>query len=283
MEMAEQAVGLQHLAREVGRVRLEFLHTHHVCVLSRKPGEKTLVGGGADAVEVGGYNAQNLLACFSMENFREAFIEFALLRKVLLFGEFKTKAGRESPYFFNAGLFNDGASLGRLARFYVKAIEASQIGFDMLFGPAYKGIPLVAALAVRLSDAGRNVPFAFNRKEAKDHGEGGSVIGAPLKGRVLIVDDVISAGTSVRESVELIRAHGATPCGVVIALDRQERGPAGLSAVEEVERHYGMPVIAIATLADLIAVLEREPGERTNLERVLAYQQRYGVISTDKT
>jgi orotate phosphoribosyltransferase len=212
-----------------------------------------------------------------MENFRQEFIEFALERQVLLFGEFKTKAGRTSPYFFNAGLFNDGASLGRLARFYAKALLASQLAFDMVFGPAYKGIPLVAALAVVLAEMGRNVPFAFNRKEAKDHGEGGSTIGAPLKGRVLIADDVISAGTSVRESVNLIRAHGAIPCGVVIALDRQEKGQGELSAVEEVEREYGMPVIAIATLDDLIAYLRQRPAYGAELERMLAYRERYGI------
>ncbi len=215
-----------------------------------------------------------------MENFRQAFIEFALEKKVLLFGEFKTKAGRISPYFFNSGLFNDGASLGRLARFYAKAIVASQLEFDMLFGPAYKGIPLVAAIAVALADMGRNVPFAFNRKEVKDHGEGGAIVGAPLKGRVLIADDVISAGTSVRESVDLIRSQGATPCGVVIALDRQERGQGALSAVQEVERAYGIPVIAIATLDDLIAYLRRDPSQALNLERLLAYRERYGTTDT---
>jgi orotate phosphoribosyltransferase len=157
-------------------------------------------------------------------DFRQEFIEFALGCKVLRFGEFKTKAGRLSPYFFNAGLFNDGQSLARLAEFYAKATAAGGVDFDMLFGPAYKGIPLVAAISMALAQRGRNFPFAFNRKEAKDHGEGGSIVGAPLAGRVLIVDDVISAGTSVRESVELIRAAGATPAGVLIALDRQERG-----------------------------------------------------------
>ena len=157
-------------------------------------------------------------------DFRQEFIEFALAQNVLRFGEFKTKAGRLSPYFFNAGLFNDGAALDRLSQFYAKAIMASGVEIDMLFGPAYKGIPLVAVSALALAQAGRNLPFAFNRKEAKDHGEGGNIIGAPLAGRVLIIDDVISAGTSVRESVDIIRAAGATPCGVVIALDRMERG-----------------------------------------------------------
>ncbi|MEJ5209941.1 MAG: orotate phosphoribosyltransferase [Burkholderiales bacterium] len=218
-----------------------------------------------------------------MEDFRQEFIEFALQKQVLLFGEFKTKAGRLSPYFFNSGLFNDGASLGRLGRFYAKAIVASQLGFDMLFGPAYKGIPLVAAIAIALADMGRNLPFAFNRKEAKDHGEGGRIVGAPLKGRVLIADDVISAGTSVRESVSLIRDQGATPCGVVIALDRQERGQGALSAVQEVERDYGIPVIAIATLDDLIAYLRRQPAHAADLARVLAYREQYGIEDPAKS
>jgi orotate phosphoribosyltransferase len=213
------------------------------------------------------------------ENFRQEFIEFAIGKQVLLFGEFKTKAGRLSPYFFNSGLFDDGASMGKLARFYAKAILASQVEFDMLFGPAYKGIPLVATIAVALADAGRNVPFAFNRKEAKDHGEGGTIVGAPLKGRVLIADDVISAGTSVRESVNLIRAHGATPCGVAIALDRQERGQGELSAVQEVSRDYGLPVTAIATLDDLVGYLRSKPSLAQHLERVLAYRQQYGVTA----
>jgi orotate phosphoribosyltransferase len=214
-----------------------------------------------------------------MDNFRQEFIEFAIGKQVLLFGEFKTKAGRLSPYFFNSGLFDDGASMGKLAQFYAKAILASQVEFDMLFGPAYKGIPLVATIAVALADMGRNVPFAFNRKEAKDHGEGGTTIGAALKGRVLIADDVISAGTSVRESVNLIRAHGATPCGVAIALDRQERGQGELSAVQEVSRDYGLPVTAIATLDDLVGYLRSKPSLAQHLERVLAYRQQYGVTA----
>lgn len=196
-----------------------------------------------------------------------------------MFGEFKTKAGRMSPYFFNTGLFNDGASLAKLAQFYAKAIAAAQIDFDMLFGPAYKGIPLVAAISVTLANDGRNVPFCFNRKEAKDHGEGGSTVGAPLKGRALIVDDVISAGTSVRESVNLIRAQGATPCGVAIALDRQERGLGELSAVQEVTREYGLPVVAIATLEDLIGYLSVQPTLATYLERVVEYKHQYGARS----
>lgn len=212
-----------------------------------------------------------------MENFRQEFIEFAIGKQVLLFGEFKTKAGRLSPYFFNSGLFDDGASMAQLAQFYAKAILASQVEFDMLFGPAYKGIPLVATIAVALAGMGRNVPFAFNRKEAKDHGEGGNTVGARLKGRVLIVDDVISAGTSVRESVNLIRAQGAIPCGVSIALDRQERGQGELSAVQEVSRDYGIPVIAIATLADLVTYLQNRPAMTHDLEKVSEYRRQYGA------
>jgi orotate phosphoribosyltransferase len=211
-------------------------------------------------------------------DFSRDFIAFACERGVLRFGEFKTKAGRLSPYFFNAGLFNDGDSLARLANFYARAILASGIGFEVLFGPAYKGIPLAAVTATALSGMGRNVPFAYNRKEAKDHGEGGALVGSPLTGRVLIVDDVISAGTSVRESVELIRNAGATPAGVVIALDRQERGQGALSAVQEVEQTYNMPVVAVANLRDLIDYLRN----RRELEQVLPaidhYRKQYGVI-----
>jgi orotate phosphoribosyltransferase len=214
-----------------------------------------------------------------MDNFRQEFIEFAIGKQVLLFGEFKTKAGRMSPYFFNSGLFDDGASMAKLAQFYAKAILASQVEFDMLFGPAYKGIPLAATIAVALAGMGRNVPFSFNRKEAKDHGEGGTTVGAALKGKVLIVDDVISAGTSVRESVNLIRAKGATPCGVAIALDRQERGQGDLSAVQEVSRDFGLPVIAIATLEDLVRYLGDKPSLARDCERVMAYRQRYGATA----
>lgn len=210
-------------------------------------------------------------------DFRQDFIEFALGCQVLRFGEFKTKAGRLSPYFFNAGLFNDGNSLSRLAGFYAKAVEAGDVRFDMLFGPAYKGIPLVAAIAIALAQREQNFPFAYNRKEAKDHGEGGSIVGAPLKGRVLIVDDVISAGTSVRESVEMIRAAGATPAGVLIALDRQERGQGELSAVQEVQRDYGIPVIAVAGLADLMAYIEHHPEFAAHRDNVAHYRAQYGV------
>ena len=210
-------------------------------------------------------------------DFRQDFIEFAVNCQVLRFGEFKTKAGRLSPYFFNAGLFNDGDSLGRLAGFYAKAAVAAGIRFDMLFGPAYKGIPLVAAIAIALAQQGSNFPFAFNRKEAKDHGEGGTIVGAPLQGRVLIVDDVISAGTSVRESVELIRQAGATPAGVLIALDRQERGQGELSAVQEVQRDYGIPVIAVAGLKDLMTFLGQHPELADYQAAVTRYRAQYGV------
>jgi orotate phosphoribosyltransferase len=199
-----------------------------------------------------------------------------LERNVLRFGSFTTKAGRISPYFFNAGLFNDGASLQRLGQFYAKAILDSGIAFDQLFGPAYKGIPLVTAAAVALAENGRNVPISFNRKEPKDHGEGGVIIGAPLAGRVLIVDDVISAGTSVRESVDLIRAESGSPCGVVIALDRMERGQGVLSAVQEVEREFRLPVASIATLDDLTRYLEAR-GMARELQGIMRYRCQYGV------
>ncbi|MBA3477715.1 MAG: orotate phosphoribosyltransferase [Lautropia sp.] len=218
------------------------------------------------------------------------FIRFAVETGVLKFGEFKTKAGRLSPYFFNAGLFNDGASLGRLAGFYAdRMLEAEAAGaalpFDMLYGPAYKGIALAASMAVALASRGRNMPFAFNRKEVKDHGEGGTVIGAPLAGRVVIVDDVISAGTSVGQSVTLIEAHGAQPAAVVIALDRMERGGdavhvTGTSAVEEVRERYGLPVYAIATLQDLLDCLESmqhsEPAHAAHRARIADYRSRFG-------
>ena len=205
------------------------------------------------------------------------FIAFAVETGVLRFGEFKTKAGRLSPYFFNAGLFNDGASLNRLTDFCAKAILASNLPCDMLFGPAYKGIPLVAGTAIALAQKGRNLPYCFNRKEAKDHGEGGTLIGAPLAGRVLIVDDVISAGTSVRESVELIRAASAVPGGVVIALDRMERGQGELSAVQEVQQAYGIPVVAVASLDDLLAYLGGRPELAQNLRAVFEYRRQYGI------
>jgi orotate phosphoribosyltransferase len=199
---------------------------------------------------------------------------------VLRFGSFVTKAGRTSPYFFNAGLFDDGASFDALCGFYAQAIRESGVAFDMLFGPAYKGIPLAAGTAMRLAGEGVNVPFAFNRKEAKDHGEGGTLVGAPLKGKVLILDDVISAGTSVRESVDIIRAHGATPAGVAIALDRMERGQGEDSAVREVGKTYGIPVLAVATLEDLIAYLADDAALANNLAAVQAYRDTYGTHAT---
>ena len=212
-----------------------------------------------------------------MSDYRAEFVEFAVDSQVLCFGEFKTKAGRLSPYFFNAGLFNDGEKLKRLGEFYAKAIVDSGIAFDVMFGPAYKGIPLAASIVIALAGMGRNVPFAFNRKEAKDHGEGGTVVGAPLQGRVLIVDDVISAGTSVRESVDLIRASGATPAGVVIALDRMERGQGDKSAVQEVREQYDIPVVAVVTLDNLVEFLERDANRRTELQAVANYRENYGV------
>jgi orotate phosphoribosyltransferase len=236
----------------------------------------SLEAGAAHAVAGGGALAQ-------------AFVQFCVDAGVLRFGEFKTKAGRLSPYFFNAGLFDDGAKLGRLAQFYAQALLASGIEFDMIFGPAYKGIPLGAAVAIELARLGKNVPFAYNRKEAKDHGEGGSLVGAPLKGRVLIVDDVMSAGTAAREAIALIRAAGATPHAVAIALDRQEKatevGPDGTvrdvahSAVQYVQQQLGLQVCAIARLADLLQFLNQHTGTdlSQHRERVLAYRERYGV------
>ncbi len=212
-----------------------------------------------------------------MSDFTQQFIQFAIQKQVLRFGEFKTKAGRLSPYFFNAGLFNDGESLMKLGEFYAQAILKSGVQFDMLFGPAYKGITLAASIAIALARQGRNVLYAYNRKEAKDHGEGGTIVGAPLAGKVLIVDDVISAGTSVRESVELIRAAGAVPCAVAIALDRQERGQGVLSAVQEVQQDYGIPVVSIAGLGDLISYLQGAPELVQFKVAIEVYRAEYGV------
>ncbi len=214
-----------------------------------------------------------------MSDFRQEFIEFAVARGVLCFGEFKTKAGRLSPYFFNAGLFNDGDTLRQIGQFYAKALLAADPGFDVLFGPAYKGIPLVAATSIALAEFGRNLPFCFNRKEAKDHGEGGMTVGAPLAGRVLIVDDVISAGTSVRESVEIIRVGGARPAGVLIALDRMERGLGALSAAQEVRSQFGIPVISIATLDDVATFLHTRGNMAQQLQSVVRYRKEYGVTT----
>lgn len=214
----------------------------------------------------------------------QEFVTFSVEAGVLRFGEFKTKAGRLSPYFFNAGLFDDGAKLQRLAEFYARRLIASGLDFDMLFGPAYKGITLAAAVAIELARAGRNVPFAYNRKEAKDHGEGGTLVGAPVRGRVLIIDDVISAGTSVRESIAMIRAAGATPCGVAIALDRQEKATdqgndAPWSAVQYVTQQLGLPVVSIASLGDLLEYLRStsDPAVLAHAPAVQAYRERYGV------
>jgi orotate phosphoribosyltransferase len=213
-------------------------------------------------------------------DFRQQFVEFAIRQNALCFGEFKTKAGRLSPYFFNSGLFSDGASLSALGRFYAQAVQASGLTVDTIFGPAYKGITLAAATAIALAEIGHNLPFCFNRKEAKDHGEGGLIVGAALKGNVLIVDDVISDGASKRESVEMIRAAGATPAGVLIALDRQEVGAkAGntLSAAQEFKQMYGVPVIAVATLDDIVAFLAHRGGESDKLTKIQAYRQQYGA------
>jgi orotate phosphoribosyltransferase len=213
------------------------------------------------------------------EDFRREFVEFSIRAGVLRFGEFRTKAGRASPYFFNAGLFCDGEKLGALARFYALAAIASGIRYDVLFGPAYKGITLAAATAVALAELGHNVPFCFNRKEAKGHGEGGNIVGAPLQGRALVIDDVITDGGAKREAIELIRAAGAEPVGVLIALDRQERGQEALSATQEVSRDYGIPVIAIATVSDILATLRGRPEDRAHLERIEEYRRRFGVAA----
>ena len=213
-----------------------------------------------------------------MQDYQRKFLDFAIEIGVLRFGEFTLKSGRISPYFFNSGLFNTGSSLARLGRYYAQAVTDSDIAFDMVYGPAYKGIPLAASLAIALADHhDRDVPYCFNRKEAKDHGEGGTIVGAPLQGRVLIIDDVISAGTSVRESVEVIQAAGATPAGVVIALDRQERGKGETSAIQEVERDYGLTVASIVALEELVDYLAEQPGQDESLAAIRAYRQEYGV------
>lgn len=219
-----------------------------------------------------------------MKNYSSEFIQFALQAKVLSFGEFKTKAGRISPYFFNAGDFNDGSKLGALGKFYARTLLSAEIDFDMLYGPAYKGITLAASTTIALSEESRNVAFAYNRKEAKDHGEGGVLVGAPLKGKVVIVDDVISAGTSVRESVDLIKSAGATPCAVLIALDRMEKSGNAievgkLSAVQAVQEDFQIPVIPIANLEDLLSFLQvtEDLELKKYLPKVLEYRNQYGV------
>ncbi len=218
-----------------------------------------------------------------MHDYQLTFINLALSRQALRFGQFTLKSGRESPYFFNAGLFSDGEAIAVLGRCYAAAIVRSAPAFDVLFGPAYKGIPLAAATAAALFDHhGRSVPYAFNRKEAKDHGEGGTVIGAPLRGRVLVIDDVVTAGTAVRESLSLIRAEGAQPAGVIFALDRQERGQGTLSATQEIEQDHGIPCVSVVTLGELIEALSGARAGRAaisdeQLTLLQAYRQRYGV------
>lgn len=213
-----------------------------------------------------------------MLDYQREFLGFAIATGVLKFGEFRLKSGRVSPYFFNAGLFDGGRSLARLGRFYASAIVASDLSFDLLYGPAYKGIPLAAATSIALADYhDRDLPYAFNRKETKGHGEGGKIVGSPVRGDVLIIDDVITAGTSVRESVDIISAEGARAAGVVIALDRQERGQDRRSAVDEVRESYGMPVLSIVTLSDLVEHLAADPDAHDSLRTVREYQARYGV------
>ena len=213
-----------------------------------------------------------------MRDYQRDFLDFAISRGVLRFGQFTLKSGRISPYFFNAGLFDSGAALARLGRCYAAAIIDAGLEFDLLFGPAYKGIPLVATVAIALAEQhGRDLPWCFNRKEAKDHGEGGSIVGAPLQGRVLIVDDVITAGTAIRETMQILTAHGATPAGVVIALDRQERGQSERSAVQEVEHAHGLTVTRIVTLDDLVTYLAERPEYAAHLEAMRNYQQQYGI------
>jgi orotate phosphoribosyltransferase len=214
-----------------------------------------------------------------MKDYQRAFLDFAIATGVLCFGEFTLKSGRVSPYFFNSGLFNSGESLAKLGRYYAQAITDAGIEFDCMFGPAYKGIPLVSTASVALYDHhGRNVPYVFNRKETKDHGEGGMTVGAKLEGRVLIIDDVISSGMSVDESVEIIKAAGATPAGVAISLDRMERGlDSDLSAVQSVEQRHGIKVASIVTLDDLVTYLENKPDDADALERIRAYREQYGL------
>ena len=213
-----------------------------------------------------------------MKAYQREFIEFALSKQVLKFGEFTLKSGRKSPYFFNAGLFNSGRDLAKLGRFYAAALVDAGIDYDVLFGPAYKGIPIASATAVQLAEVhDQDVPWCFNRKEAKDHGEGGNLVGSPLKGRIMLVDDVITAGTAIRESMDLIQANGAELAGVLIALDRQEKGKGELSAIQEVERDYQAKVIAIITLGDLIRYLEEKPEMADALALVRAYRTQYGI------
>ncbi len=213
----------------------------------------------------------------AVNDFRQQFLSFALACDALRFGEFKTKSGRLSPYFFNSGQFNTGAALSALGGYFADALLASKVPFDMVFGPAYKGIPLVSALAVGLAAKGHNLPYAFNRKEAKDHGEGGLIVGAPLKGRVVIVDDVITDGAAKRESIEMIRSLGATPAAVLIMVDRMERGTGTKSAVQELEADYGIPVIAIATLVDVMKMVAADPKLAEFQQKIDTYRGQYGI------
>ena len=213
-----------------------------------------------------------------MHDYQREFLNFAIAQDVLRFGEFTLKSGRVSPYFFNAGLFNSGRALANLGRFYAQAIIHSALDFEILFGPAYKGIPLATATAIALADAhGRDTPWCFNRKESKDHGEGGVIVGSPLRGKVLIIDDVITAGTAIRESMQLISEAGAQAVGVVISLDRQERGQGRQSAIQEVEQRYGIPVISIVSLTDLVAYLADKPALNEELTAIESYRRQYSV------
>ena len=213
-----------------------------------------------------------------MKAFQRSFIEFAIERGVLKFGEFTLKSGRVSPYFFNAGLFNSGGDLAKLGRFYADALVDAGVQFDVLFGPAYKGIPIATTTAVALADSHhRDVPYCFNRKEAKTHGEGGNLVGSPLEGRIMLVDDVITAGTAIRESMSLIEQHNASLSGVLIALDRQERGKGKLSAIQEVERDFGTTVIAIVTLADVVTYLTEQDNMTNEINAINTYRETYGI------
>lgn len=212
-----------------------------------------------------------------MHDYQQKFIEFAIRRNVLRFGEFTLKSGRTSPYFFNAGLFNTGEDLLELSKAYAAALQRSGLDYDIIFGPAYKGIPLATVTAMALASDGENKPFAFNRKEKKDHGEGGNIVGAPLEGKVLIVDDVITAGTAIRESIDIIRDSGAEPAGVLIALDRQERGAGKLSAIQEVKKEFDIPVVSIITLDQVLDYLQNRPGFDEHAQNVASYRDNYGV------
>ncbi|PXA69737.1 MULTISPECIES: orotate phosphoribosyltransferase [Vibrio] len=215
-----------------------------------------------------------------MKAYQREFIEFALEKQVLKFGEFTLKSGRKSPYFFNAGLFNTGGDLARLGRFYAAALVDAGIKFDVLFGPAYKGIPIATTTAVALADHHQiDTPYCFNRKEAKDHGEGGNLVGSPLEGRIMLVDDVITAGTAIRESMEIIQANGAQLAGVLVAIDRQEKGKGELSAIQEVERDFGCQIISIVSLGDLVTYLKEQGGDPVQLAAVEAYRAQYGVVA----